>query len=155
MTDSKSVLWLLILSFGVNVFLATLIGVHLFGGPPPMGRPLRPADVIEEMARNLPAADGQILKQAAEPYRAELERDDRPDERGFAVVDRALRADPFDPDAFRRALETQTQAHQRIGLVIDRVLLDAVPRFSAEGRRRMAEHRPPGRPEGPPPGPGR
>lgn len=155
MTNSKPVLWLLILSFAVNVFLATVICVHLVGGPPfPFDRP-RPIDIINDMASHLPIADASILREVAGAYRVDLEREDRPDEKGFEVVNQALRAEPFDVDAFRRALEAQRLGHEHLGTVIDRVLLEAVPRFSAEGRKMMAEHRPPAGPgPGPRPGPG-
>jgi hypothetical protein len=124
---NKKVLWILMLSLAANVFFGVMVGSQAFRGP--KGPPPRPERILEEMAATLPSADAAILPDA--PFR-QHER-----------FRQALLAEPFDVEEFRRINDEFHARRERMGRIIDAVLSEAVPKISPEGRRRLAEFRPP------------
>lgn len=143
MTNQKPWLWLLIASLALNVFLGAAMGTHFFRGPKP---PPRPGTIILDMAEALPEADARILRQAYDARRSELEVDNS--RRGFEEMHQALSAEPFDPAAFLQVTGEFRARQDHMHRVTSEILADALPRLSPEGRKRLAEFRPP-----PPPPP--
>ena len=137
--------WVLPVSLAVNVFLLTVIAVHEWQRP---HGPPNPRRMVEDIAKSLPEADAAVLRQtfAAEP---ELQRD--PFKAGadlMAPLRKALRSEPFDPEAFAAEFHKFHEQRDRFEQALDRALLTAVAAMSSEGRRRLADHR---GPPGPPP----
>lgn len=150
MTNSKPWLWLLVASLALNVYFGAVVGTHFFRdprGPGPGPGPGRPGMMILDMAGSLPEPDARILRQAYEAHKSQF-----PDEpgqpRGFERMREILAADPFDLEAFLKE-ESEFRANRaREGAVIGTILAEALPKMSDEGRKRLADHRPP-----PPPRP--
>lgn len=138
---NKKLLWLLLASLAANVFLGVVVGIHLSRGP--KGPPPRPERILDEMADILPAEDARILRAAMEAHRNDfIEPRDEP-RRHHEQMRQALVAEPFDVEAFRRATSDFRAKRERMGAHIDDVLIDALPKISPEGRKRLAEFRPP------------
>lgn len=148
MSNAKPVLWLLVASLAVNVFLGATVGTHLLREPK---GPPRPGQMLEDMAGALPPADAQILRQAMEVHREELRPEDDNPQQQHEKMRRILAADPFDLDAFKQFTSEFRARRDRVGETIGNVLADALPRMSREGRKRLADMPPPGPPPGPPP----
>lgn len=145
MKSSKLTLWLLVASLAGNVFFGAVMSAPLFRPPP---RPPQPERIVEEMAESLPAADARILREALDAKRGALaEEGDGP--REFHERTRqVLLAEPFDPDSFRRLTSEFHARRERVGTIIGDILVEALPRMSPEGRKALADFRPP-----PPPRP--
>lgn len=139
MISSKPTLWLLVASLALNVFLGVVIGTHLLTPPPPP----RPERMIEEMAEALPAADARILREVLNAKRDTL-AEGRGDPRQFHERFRQiLLTEPFDMEAFKR-LESEFRANrEHVGTVLGGILAEALPRMSPEGRKALADFRPP------------
>ena len=142
--------WLLVASLAANGFLA---GMLLVGRPPhPPGPPPGPHDVVEQMAAILPAADAGILRQAA----ADQGVDGPPQPGDFDDDHRRatelMAAETFDTAAFSQLVAAFAAKREQAGDRVGKMLVQALPRMSLEGRRALANLRPP--PPGPPPGKG-
>jgi len=147
--------WALPLSVSLNVFLIAVAGVHEWhqaghgpGGPP------GPERMIEHLARHLPPADAEALRQAFAAEPALLRDDHRFMDEDMAKVREAMRAEPFDPAALAAALDHGHQIRDAHDQAIGRALVKAATAMSPAGRRQLADHGP-GGPHGPPPGPPR
>jgi|AGTN01.1.fsa_nt_gi hypothetical protein len=146
MKSLKFSLWLLVASLALNVFLGVTLGMRAFHAPPPP----RPERAIEEMARSLPAADAQILRDALNTHRGVLEGEEDDDPRQYHErMRRILLAEPFDAEAFRQMASEFHARRERVGSVLGEILADALPRMSPEGRKAMADFRPPPPPRRP------
>ena len=145
--------WLLPASFALNVFLGAALLVHAlrpdFGPPPP---PPPPGKLVEKIAATLPPADAEILRQA---FATLPEREGRP--RGPEEFHRRLReallAPNFDAEALRHSLAEGRAERDRFDLALEHALITAATAMSVEGRRKLADWRPPGPPRGGPGGP--
>lgn len=158
MTRDRLIKTALLASVGLNLFLIGVMVPHLLGGHPPHGDrmivggpdgtdgpggPGGPLFAMRRMADELPEADAKILK---ERFSAGMEQFvDRA--RSFrARIDRIrdlVRADPFDATALR--VELQSAADDREGMEKAQIdaIIDVLGKLSPEGRRRLAEMRPP------------
>jgi len=142
---------LLLASLTLNVFLATALAQHFLFHP---HGPRQDAENFfrEIILPGLPQADRAIFAHELDARDSALRQDSE-------VIDAALRqlqsvvgTEPFDPAKFAAALDQGQAARQGLDRDITRVIADAVPQMSAEGRHRFAETmKPPG--ESGPPGP--
>ncbi|MFO1059809.1 MAG: periplasmic heavy metal sensor [Dongiaceae bacterium] len=129
--------WALAFSVGLNVFLAALLVAHLLRGPAE-ATPPTPAERIERLAASLPQADGDRLRaamQAASGGIAAALDEFR------AAQDRmrdALRAEPFDPAALRRAMQEVQGRHAALGTAIQEVVATAAAGMTPAGRAGLA-----------------
>lgn len=140
MKSSKPTLWLLVASLAGNVFFGVMTGTHFFRPPP---GPPRPERMIEEMAETLPAADARILRETLDAKRGVLtEEGDRPQEFRERVR-QILLTEPFDPEAFKRLISEFHARRERTAVVLNDILAEALPRMSLEGRKTLADFRPP------------
>lgn len=145
---SKVIPWLLFASVLVNGFLAGLLfNQH----PGPSGPPRRPGEMIEKMASVLSPADAEILRAAAA---TELLSHEPPPHWEMEEFRRKtaelMMAEPFDEAAFKTHMEEFRQRRERMNDGLGNILTQALPKISAEGRRRLAQLHPP-EPMPPPP----
>lgn len=151
-SSATIVRWVLPASLAFNVFLGAALFVHLRldrrHAPPPS-----PHHLVEDMTRDLPPADAQMLRQALADSLKQLDAARRAEETLPRQLQDILRREPFDKAAFREQLEQPLAARQ----TLNQALSDAIERISPEGRHRLAEWQPPpppGHPPGPPGPPG-
>lgn len=135
---NKKLYWFLTLSLACNVFLGALVGTHLAHGP--KGGPPRPERILDDMVQVLPPADAGILRTAIEAHRGELVGEVEPP---FQKLRQVLSTEPFDLDAFKKVESEFRAKRELVGAVIGQVMVEALPKMSAEGRKRLAEFRPP------------
>lgn len=136
--------WLLVASLAANGFLAgMLLTPHpgkTFGLPQPNG-------LLDHMTSVLSAEDARILRRVA----AEQGVDQHQPEDFEEFKRRAtgmMRQENFDADGFAKLVDDFAAKRQQAGDLIGRMLVHALPQMSLEGRRAIADLRPP-----PPPGP--
>jgi len=141
--------WLLPASLTLNVFLGAALVAHL--GADRTRRPPPPGTMLEQMASHLPAADAQILRQSLASSVDEIEQAHRAEEKLPQQLQAILGKEPFDKNAFKDLLDKSQHARDSL----NEALPEAIEKLSPEGRRRLAEWRPPppDSREGPPPGP--
>jgi len=138
----KQLWWGLVVSFGLNVFLVVFLAVDVLRGPPP---PPSVERIIERMLSELPAEDARILRKAADDEQA----------RSGGLTDgpwddperlrRILLSDPFDLQAFLDVSNEGRKHFNHHNDTLQRILADALPRLSVEGRRGLAKSMPPPR----------
>ncbi|MDR3436343.1 periplasmic heavy metal sensor [Telmatospirillum sp.] len=141
--------WLLPASLTLNVFLCAALIAHLgwdrrHQPPPP------PGTMLDQMARDLPPEDAQILRQSLAPSLSEIDKAHRAEEGLPQRLQAILGREPFDKAAFKELLVQSQRARE----ILNEVLPEAIEKLSPEGRRRLAVWRPPGLPGphmGPPP----
>jgi hypothetical protein len=137
--------WLLLASLAANIFLLSALLTrpgHMGPPPPPRG----PLGMIEAMAEGLEAADADILRAA---LAAEIQRTgqlpaDRPP--GPGRLQTIMASDPFDAQQFQQEADAMQADRNAMSAALTRIMLDALPRISPQGRQKMAAFRP-----GPPP----
>ena len=147
----------LMASVGLNLFLVGVMVPHLLGGHPPHGDrmlagpegldgpggPGGPLFAMRRMADELPEADAKILK---EHFGAGLEQFADRAKSFRNRIDRVrdlVRADPFDPAALRAELESAADDRKGTEKAQIDAIIDILGKLSPEGRRRLAEMRPP------------
>jgi len=162
--------WWPALSLAVNIFFVTVLVVHWLGGPPGPpprggpggpGGPPSPLSVIEWIARDLSEADRQALHQAVAEQG--ITNASRPPsfEKLLERIRQTLRAEPFDPAALAAVLKDGLDVRDVFDQAVSRAIVAGASAISPEGRRKLADWRPPrphfrglpGEPGGPPPPP--
>lgn len=139
--------WLLPASLTLNVFLCAALIAHLRmerDHQPPLPPP--PGMMLEQMTRDLPAEDAQILRQSLAASLDEIDRAHRAERDLPQRLQDILGREPFDKAAFTDVLNESQRARDSL----NDALPSAIEKLSPEGRRRLAAWRPPG---GLPPGP--
>ena len=139
--------WALAVSMLGNAFLLG-VGWNMLDhdrGPhhPP---PPNPAHLIEEMSRDLSAADAEILRQAFVREQPFLEQGRHNPHQMHERIRDALLADPFQPERLTAVFADEDHRRADEGDAIARLLVDAASHMSPQGRRHLADFRP-----GPPP----
>lgn len=144
--------WLLPASLAFNLFLAGLVVGQLqgrgFGPPPP---PPQPGRMVEEMASTLPGPDADVLRAAFAANAAVLDRGHHARNAMHGDIRRILAAPDFDPQALKAVFDRGRQERETLDDALGSAIITAASRMSAEGRRKLGEWAPPGRPP-PPPG---
>lgn len=146
----------LMLSMAVNMFFAGLAVSHIGRPPPPPHGPPGPEGFFQRLAETLPAEDAAILRQAIDANRSTMQAEHEVRESFPQRIRTALLTQPFDPKALMAVFEETDGRERALRQRVVSALVDAAAAMSPEGRRRMAEFRPPHPPgpPGPPPGPG-
>jgi uncharacterized membrane protein len=147
---------ILLVSLALNVFfvgVGAALGLRSYLALPAAsvsetGR--NPAARIERLATMLPLADAQKLRAQFRAREAAIDAAREAYLRARAVLEGALRAEPFSIDALRAAL-TQTRAsRQKLEEALGDVVATAAVEMSAQARVRMVTQNPnPRRPDGP------
>jgi uncharacterized membrane protein len=129
----------LAVSLAINLLLIGVVGTWavrpLFRGPPAapgFGR------VIDRIAHRLNDADAAILRHAYEARRDNMTRLSENVRAARNAARGALRAEPFDPDAFGRALNAVGAARASFEAAIQDVMRESAVAMSPEGRRALA-----------------
>ncbi|HTH16163.1 MAG TPA: periplasmic heavy metal sensor [Magnetospirillum sp.] len=138
---NKKLIWALLASLTANVFFGVVIGIHLSQGPKPP--PHRPGQMLEDMVEILPPADAALLRTAMDAHRAELSEPREHPREHLERMRQALLAEPFDIQVFRQVDAEFRASRERTGAAIGEVLAEALPQMSPEGRKRLADFRPP------------
>jgi Spy/CpxP family protein refolding chaperone len=93
------------------------------------------------------------LKNILAPHEADIEKQRAAMHEARMAVGKALAADPFDPDAFKTALENMHQQGEAMQKLMHDLMLEAVPKLKPESRQRWAQRWMAPRMDGPPPPP--
>ncbi|MDR3440223.1 periplasmic heavy metal sensor [Telmatospirillum sp.] len=142
--------WLLPASLALNVFLGAALVSYFFGEPPQAALPPQPQAALEDMTSQLSPEDARILRQALTPRLADMDRMRQAEMDLPRRLQQLLAKEPFDPAAFHEELEKTQRARE----ALNTTLPEALARLSPEGRRRLADWRPPREPHGGPNGGG-
>ena len=133
----------LVLSLAVNFFLGGLVlgrGVGQGGGMAWASAPALRVG-IERVLRTLPDGDRRLMRGMFEEQKDAIMQKlvaFREARRGVA---QALKAVPFNPDAFAAAYQTMQDRNRDLQEAIHAVIKAAVPQLSPAGREAMAEGR--------------
>jgi uncharacterized membrane protein len=130
----------LLCSVALNLFLGGMLisrikSAHQAGAEPKIER------MIERMAASVSESDGQVLRTVFRSHQAEIAqrvaalRDAREEAR------KAFGAEPFNETGLEAAFAQQRQRRQAVHEAIHGVLVEAAPRLSAEGRRKLGDWR--------------
>ena len=126
---------LLLASLCLNVLLGAFMATrwvegmrlpYLMAGPP---------QLIERVARRLPAADADILRRIFKARERQLNDSQADYERALVAAGRLLLQTPVDAGALRAAVAEARDKRIRIGDVAIDAFLEALPQMSPEGRR--------------------
>ncbi|MDE1145537.1 MAG: periplasmic heavy metal sensor [Azospirillaceae bacterium] len=142
---------LLTLSLALNLFLLAFVGAQQWREravlrmlPPsvaatPGGNAL--ASAFIDLAENMPADDRRLLREAILSHMAQLEQA----QAGFIQAMDQVRAEidrtPLDDDALRAAIANARTQRQPLGLVLEDIMMDVVPKMSPEGRHVLGHYR--------------
>jgi uncharacterized membrane protein len=132
--------WRLLLLIGsllINVLLlGILAGGLLFGH-----RPFPPSDFAARVSRDMSDADAKAMAAAFRPV--EEFRDHMRQGRALIARSRSLLQQPsFDPDAFAQAIKEASRDREEFDQRFSAALIEAAGTLSADGRKRLADHRP-------------
>jgi uncharacterized membrane protein len=124
---------LLLVSVGINLFLAgNQVGLR-FHHPPPMNLEQR----IEMLFRNLPDGDRTIAREVMDKHRQQL-LDRLHDYRGAAMAAAAaLRADPFNEEAARAAFAKADDASAAFRHEVQDTVIEIAGKVSPESRAHL------------------
>jgi len=137
-----------IVSFCVSLFLIGLLvgGVwrehpHGFWGPRPMAMDGRPEDGKGKGGPGFPIPPEirSELKEILAPHEADINRARDAMRDARIAVGKALATEPFDPNAFKAALENMQQKGEAMQNLMHDLMLEAVPKLKPELRQRWAE----------------
>lgn len=148
----------LLASVGLNLFLVGTLVPRWLGPKPPHGERMGmmgpeglggpggaggPLFAMRRMLDDLPDADAKILK---DHFGSDMEKFTDKAKSFRDRIDRLrdlMRADPFDPVALRAELESAAAERQSMEKAQTDSIIDVLGKLSPEGRRRLAEMRPP------------
>lgn len=155
MTRDRLIQTALLASVGLNLFLLGTMVPRWLGPKPPFGDkmvmmgpdgpggPGGPLFAMHRMMDDLPEADAKILK---EHFGSDMEKMMEKAKSFRDRIDRLrdlMRADPFDPAALRTELESAAADRQAMEKAQTDRIIEVLGKLSPEGRRRLAEMRPP------------
>lgn len=143
---SRRASWVLVLalalSLGVNLYAAlTLFQPSDLGGaaerPAAADLPAADTPLIDRRAAAMAEADAGVLRAVHAAHRDTLRAEERKVRAARAAVRQALRAAPFDAAALEDRLGRLRAALQDMQAAYHAMYLEAAPRLSEDGRRRM------------------
>jgi uncharacterized membrane protein len=135
-----------IVSLCLNLFLIGLLVGGLWHGPhhgwgvDPMAADDRPSGEPSKIGfMSVPPEIRKELKDILAPHEAEIEKMRDAMRLARAEVAKQLSAEPFDPEAFNRALTTMQQQGQVAQQMMHGLIVEAAPKLSPEMRQRWAK----------------
>ena len=134
----------LVVSLAINLFFFGVIAGHRLGPRGQADLQLTPARLergIERVARVLPDADAELLRNRFEAGRADLAQRFQALQEARRGVGQALRAEPFDAAALAAAYEAMQSRGQEWQAGIHGVIKAVLPQLSPAGRAAIAERR--------------
>lgn len=140
MTQGGRAGWLryaLYASLALNLFVVGFFGAHWLGlswHAPPHGGP---ETVLDRLSAHLPDKDKAVLRDGWQADRNKLAGLFTDLQNARRVVRTKLTADPFEREALAAAVADARAKRQAYEQELQAVILEAVPKFSAEGRSRL------------------
>jgi len=134
----------LVLSLAVNFFLGGLIVGRGFGQGGGMAWALSAPGLkvgIERVLRTLPDDDRKLMRGMFDQQKDTIMQKFVAFRDARRAVGQALKAAPFDPDAFAAAYQTMQDRNRELQEAIHAVIKTAVPQLSVAGREAIAEGR--------------
>lgn len=131
--------YLLVASLAGNMLLGGAFAAMLLHPPPPPHHgPMRGFEAfVERASRRLPPDDAALLRQAFEAERPSLVRMEATMDELRRRLRAGILAQPFDPDALRRAFDEAHATEAELRQRFDVKAIETLSRMSAEGRRRL------------------
>ena len=135
---------LLLVSVAINLLL---IGAFLGRWsmpmpPPPHGPGGMMRHMVDEMGRDMNAADRTILENAYQAHAHDLDASGADHRMVFDAIRQAMGAEPFDRAALEKALDAAGKQGTAERSAIEQTLLDAASQMSADGRQHLAHWQP-------------
>jgi uncharacterized membrane protein len=139
----RSVRWrsvILVLSLALNLFFAGLfVTRHAFG---PRGPDAMLARLIGELGAQLSDPDRATLQRVFDAHAAEIKERSAQARQSRTGIRAAMVAQPFDPAALTSAVEEAGARDLAMRRAVERMLLEAAPQVSPDGRGKLAAWRP-------------
>jgi len=133
---SRTLKNILFLSMAVNLLLAAVVTTRWW--TPLWHEPRRGPDaIVERLAAPLPTKDADILRANFQANQAKLATLMAELQQARRDAHDKLVAEPFDLAAFSNAVATLRTKRQAFDLAIQNTVLEVVPSFSPEGRKRL------------------
>ena len=127
---------ILFLSVAVNLLLAAVVTTRWW--MPLWHEPRRgPEAIVERIAAPLPAKDADILRANFQANQAKLAALMTELQQARRNAHDKLVAEPFDPVAFSSAVSVVRAKRQAFDTAIQDTILQSIPSFSPEGRKRL------------------
>ena len=129
-------------SVALNIFLVGFLLAQLWSShAQPVAEGLPAREVLRQLAQQLPAADAEHLRRAFASRLPDLVRV----RREARVSNEQVRADigavPFDAKKLSANFEATRAAREKVRLLIEQALLEALPQMSEEGRKTLSTYR--------------
>lgn len=132
--------WVLAVSLAVNVFLVGFIGVQAW-----RLRHLRASAVVEsvfkQVGERLPPDDRSILRRALQSKAPALIAAGRQSKEALEQVRADVGREPYDDAKVRTDLAAARDARQRMGALVEEILLETLPQLSEAGRKTIGDFR--------------
>jgi uncharacterized membrane protein len=135
---------MLLVSLVLNLFFAGIL-VGRLQHRPQSGGESKAEWIIERMASTLPGDDGKVLRTVFQTHQAMIGKLTADLQASRDEVRQVLRMEPFDQQALQAAFAQVRQRRQAVHEAVHEVLIEAVPLFSSQGRRKLSEWRREGR----------
>jgi uncharacterized membrane protein len=130
-------------SLAVNLFIAGYFAAHLWRHSEPLAPPAGPMAVIERLSEPLPAQDKEALLAAWKANQAKMQGLTAEQQAARREVRAKLVAEPFDQAALAAAMATARAKHAAVDEEMQAIILEAVAKFSPEGRKLLWSRPPP------------
>lgn len=105
--------------------------------------------MVEEMAARLPAADGDILREAFNRHAPKMDGVHVGMRRFHDAIQAVLSAPTFDPEALRQVFAEIRKSRTAMDDALEASLIETASRISYDGRKKLGEWMPPGPPPSP------
>lgn len=136
--------WLLLGSLALNLFFVGVALAFVVRAPAPSNWDRDVFVRVERIAATLPPADADVLRGRINANRAPIESAQTQYRAGQDTIRKALRAEPFDVEAMRKAMANTRAARQNYDQAIQGVFAGSAAQMSSAGRNALADW-PPGR----------
>lgn len=101
-----------------------------------------PDEVIHRLTKNLSPQDSAIVHQVFDARQGDFDRMRVKMQSDLAAVDAAMRADPFDGDALRHAMDDVHHDRTAGGSLIEDCILKSASTISSDGRTKLLPPQP-------------
>lgn len=125
----------------VNVLLISAVTTQVLSDSSFRSYNRSPEARVERLAKKLPEADAQKLRDAFAAHAGELPAARAEMKAARDSFRQALRAEPFDPAALEKSLAAIDTARAHLKQIMRSAVFGAAAEMSADGRARLAEHR--------------
>lgn len=135
---SKKYKLILAASLGANFVLLGLLILGPLVFQHFLPRPSKPLQMMEFLVKRLPEADGLILRQTLETHGSKLKSLQNQMEQHLGQMKVIVQTEPINQAEFAAKSQEIHQTHTEVAQTIWRVMTEAIPKFSKEGRQAIA-----------------